>query len=59
MPQIVLGFFVPFVGTVLGAGLVFFLKSNMNEKFDQSLIGLAVGFLFGSWGLDYSEHLLY
>lgn len=53
MPQIVLGFFVPFVGTVLGAGLVFFLKSNMNEKFDQSLIGLAAGMMMSAsiWSL--------
>ena len=53
MPQIVLGFFVPFVGTVLGAGLVFFLKSNMNEKLDQFLIGLAAGMMMSAsiWSL--------
>lgn len=53
MPQIILGFFVPFLGTVLGACLVFFMKTNMSEKFNQTLIGLAAGMMLSAaiWSL--------
>lgn len=53
MPQIILGFFVPFLGTVLGAALVFFMKKNLSAKFEQTLLGLAGGMMTAAaiWSL--------
>ena len=34
---------IPFVGTTLGAAMVFFLKKEMNEKLQKTLLGFAAG----------------
>ena len=34
---------IPFVGTTLGAAMVFFLKKEINEKFQKILLGFASG----------------
>ena len=56
--------FLPFAGTVLGAGLVFFLKGAMNRTLQRSLTGFAAGVMVAAsiWSLiipamDQSEHL--
>ena len=35
MFKLILGVIVPFIGTSLGAFLVFFLKDNISEKFNE------------------------
>ena len=35
------GILIPFVGTSLGASLVFFMKKDMNEKFKKLIVGFA------------------
>ena len=34
---------IPFLGTTLGAAMVFFLKKEINEKFQKILLGFASG----------------
>ena len=53
MPQIFLGFFVPFLGTCVGAAFVFFLKDKLSSKFEQILIGFAGGVMVAAsiWSL--------
>ena len=51
--QITLGLLVPFLGTTLGAALVFFLKKQLNEKFQKLLLGFASGVMVAAsiWSL--------
>ena len=39
--DILLGILIPFIGTTIGASFVFFMKKNINKKFEQILIGFA------------------
>ena len=55
---------LPFLGTTLGAGLVFFLKDGMNRNLQRTLSGFAAGVMVAAsvWSLiipaiDQSEHL--
>ena len=59
-----LAIFLPFAGTVLGAGFVFFLKGAMNRTLQRSLTGFAAGVMVAAsiWSLiipamDQSEHM--
>ncbi len=59
-----LAVFLPFVGTVLGAALVFFLRGAMNRTLQRILTGFAAGVMVAAsiWSLiipamDQSEHL--
>ena len=47
------GIFIPFIGTSLGSSLVFFLKKNMNEKFQKIIVGFASGVMIAAsiWSL--------
>lgn len=47
------GIFIPFLGTSLGSGLVFFLKNNINEKFQKLMVGFAAGVMIAAsvWSL--------
>ena len=47
------GILIPFVGTSLGSSLVFFLKKNMNEKFNKLTVGFASGVMIAAsvWSL--------
>ena len=47
------GIFIPFLGTSLGSGLVFFLKNNINEKFQKLMLGFAAGVMIAAsvWSL--------
>ena len=37
------GLMIPFLGTSLGAGCVFFMKNKMNVKVETALTGFAAG----------------
>lgn len=43
MQTILIGTFLPFLGTVLGASLVFFMKKALNIKVEKILLGFAAG----------------
>lgn len=48
-----LGLILPFLGTMLGAFMVFFLKDKVNEKIQKILIGFAAGVMIAAsiWSL--------
>lgn len=47
------GILIPFIGTTLGSSLVFFMKKNMNEKFQKLTVGFAAGVMIAAsvWSL--------
>ena len=47
------GVLIPFVGTSLGSGFVFFMKKNMNEKLQKMTVGFAAGVMIAAsvWSL--------
>ncbi len=51
--NVLLGLFIPFLGTTLGAGCVFFLKKEMGEKLQKALTGFAAGVMVAAsiWSL--------
>ncbi len=51
--KILLGITIPFLGTVLGSGVVFFLKGAMNERLQKTLLGFASGVMIAAsvWSL--------
>lgn len=60
----IIGIAVPFIGTTLGAALVFFLKNNINKKLQKLLLGFAAGVMIAAsiWSLiipsiEKSSHL--
>ena len=62
--QIILTVLLPFVGTAVGSGLVFFLRGAMNRRLERSLTGFAAGVMVAAsvWSLiipaiDQSAHL--
>ncbi len=48
-----LGLSIPFLGTVLGSSMVFFLRGKMNEKLQKALLGFASGVMVAAsiWSL--------
>ena len=61
---ILITIFIPFLGTSLGALMVFFMKDKVNEKFQKLLIGFAAGVMIAAsvWSLirpaiEESSHL--
>lgn len=48
-----LGLLIPFAGTTLGAAMVFFMRSNLNEKIEKALLGFASGVMIAAsvWSL--------
>ena len=55
---------LPFLGTVIGSGFVFFLKGAMNRKLQRILTGFAAGVMVAAsiWSLivpaiEQSEHM--
>ena len=63
-PEVLQGVFIPFLGTVLGAACVFFLKGQMPRQVQRALTGFAAGVMTAAsvWSLlipamDQSEHL--
>ena len=64
LPEILTVILLPFLGTTIGAGFVFFLKGQMNRTLQRSLTGFAAGVMVAAsiWSLiipamDQSEHL--
>lgn len=51
--QILIGIFIPFVGTALGAACVFFMKDAMNQNIQKALLGFASGVMLAAsvWSL--------
>lgn len=49
----IVGIMIPFVGTSLGSGFVFFLKNKINAKIQKMLIGIAAGVMIAAsiWSL--------
>ena len=62
--EIIAAVFIPFLGTVIGSGCVFFLKGQMNRNLQRSLTGFAAGVMVAAsvWSLiipamEQSEHM--
>jgi ZIP family zinc transporter len=53
MLETIIGLMIPFVGTVLGAVVVFFVKDTINQKFEKVMLGFAGGVMFAAsiWSL--------
>ena len=51
--QLTLGILIPFLGTTLGAAIVFFMKNAMNNKLEKLLLGFASGVMIAAsvWSL--------
>ena len=51
--QILIGLLIPFLGTTLGASLVFFMKDKLNKKVEKLLLGFASGVMIAAsiWSL--------
>ena len=51
--EIILGMMIPFIGTTLGASLVFLLKKKLNNKIQKVLLGFASGVMIAAsiWSL--------
>ena len=51
--NVILGVLIPFFGTTLGAGMVFFLKKRMGANLEKSLLGFAAGVMIAAsvWSL--------
>ena len=51
--QVVIGLLIPFIGTTLGAGMVFLMKKKMNTKIEKLLLGFASGVMIAAsiWSL--------
>ena len=53
MKEISLGILIPFLGTTLGAAMVFFMKNKINNKIEKLLLGFASGVMIAAsiWSL--------
>ena len=51
--KIIIGLLIPFLGTALGAAMVFFMKNSMNKKIEKTLLGFASGVMIAAsvWSL--------
>ena len=51
--QIILGLFIPFIGTTLGAGMVYLMKGEMRPAVQKMLLGFAAGVMMAAsvWSL--------
>lgn len=51
--KLVIGLLIPFLGTALGAAMVFFMKNSMNKKLEKILLGFASGVMLAAsvWSL--------
>lgn len=53
MEKVIIGMIIPFLGTVLGSLLVFFMRENINKKLEKLLLGFAAGIMVAAavWSL--------
>ena len=51
--NVFMGLLIPFLGTTLGSGIVFFMKNKMNDKVEKILLGFASGVMVAAsiWSL--------
>ena len=51
--DIIIGILIPFIGTIFGASMVFFLKNKLNKKFEIIILGFAAGVMVAAsiWSL--------
>lgn len=51
--NVILGILIPFLGTTLGASVVFFMKDKINSKIEKLLLGFASGVMIAAsvWSL--------
>ena len=51
--NIMIGLMIPFIGTSLGAAMVFFMKDKLNNRVEKLLIGFAAGVMIAAsvWSL--------
>ena len=51
--DVLLGIMIPFIGTSLGAAMVFILKKNISDNLQKVLTGFAAGVMVAAsfWGL--------
>ncbi len=51
--NILCGLIIPFLGTAIGSGCVFFMKNKLNEKIQRALMGFAAGVMVAAsvWSL--------
>ena len=51
--QLLIGLLIPFLGTTLGASMVFVMKNKMNNKTEKILLGFASGVMIAAsiWSL--------
>lgn len=51
--QLTLGLLIPFLGTTLGAAMVFLMKNKINKKIEKILLGFAAGIMIAAsvWSL--------
>lgn len=51
--DIIIGIIIPFIGTALGAGMVFFLRKKMSTLLEKALLGFASGVMIAAsiWSL--------
>ena len=51
--QLFIGLLIPFIGTILGAGMVFLMKNRINSKIEKMLLGFASGVMIAAsiWSL--------
>lgn len=51
--EIVIGIMIPFIGTILGSGMVFLLKNEINDLIQKALLGFASGVMMAAsvWSL--------
>ena len=51
--EITLGILIPFIGTIIGSSMVFFMRNTLNKYFEKILLGLASGVMIAAsiWSL--------
>jgi len=51
--DVIIGIFIPFIGTTLGASMIFFMKDKFNPKLEKVLLGFASGVMIAAsiWSL--------
>ena len=51
--ELFMGLAIPFLGTTLGAGMVFLMKNKINKKLEKLLLGFASGVMIAAsvWSL--------
>lgn len=51
--ELIIGLFIPFLGTTLGSAMVFLMRNEMNKKVEKILLGFASGVMIAAsiWSL--------